>query len=340
MIRIFLITPGDINDSRCIYWSGTTYYLYKALRKRFQIVGIKALIPLSKRRFEKKTLVPPPDFTLYLNCLNPSGFRKPFAVYVDFVTSSYIRDGGIKPIRSLRRMLRDERKTYQKALVIFTFSEYARRAIIKEYDIASSKVITVGAGPNLRQLPSVDSKQFDGKTILFVGKDVQRKGGLVLLEAFKRVKEKVPDARLVMVSSKLQKHSHKRDLKEFGIYIQGLVDKRALVYWYRRASVFVMPSLFEPFGIVFLEAMAYKLPCIGTNICAIPEIIDDGRTGFLVKPGDADKLADKLIYLLAHKEQARRMGERGRKKIERYYLWDHTARRIERHMRRILGKIK
>ena len=63
---------------------------------------------------------------------------------------------------------------------------------------------------------------------------------------------------------------------------------------YRRATAFVMPSRYEPFGIVFLEAMAYWLPCVGSRTCAMPEIIDEGVTGLLAEPDDVDSLADCL----------------------------------------------
>jgi glycosyltransferase involved in cell wall biosynthesis len=62
-----------------------------------------------------------------------------------------------------------------------------------------------------------------------------------------------------------------------GITVKGFVKKEELAYLYRNASIFVMPSIFEPFGHVFLEAIAYKTPCIGCGKDAMPEIIKEGK---------------------------------------------------------------
>jgi len=86
--------------------------------------------------------------------------------------------------------------------------------------------------------------------------------------------------------------------------------------------------------------MAYKLPCIGTNICAIPEIIEHGKTGFLVRLNDPDELAEKIIFILRHKKIAEKMGEQGRQKIERYYTWDLVVRRMLNEIGTVLPKKK
>jgi len=85
------------------------------------------------------------------------------------------------------------------------------------------------------------------------------------------------------------------------------------------ASVFAMPSIQENFRHVFLEAMAYKTPCIGTAVDAMPEIIENGKTGFLVPPNDHKELADKLILLLEEENLMKRMGEPGRRRVEKYF---------------------
>ena len=333
---------GDAKNQKT--WSGTNYYFYRALKKRCDVVGIidnmsnrpnrmlklfRKKYPRLNRRFvlslldsDKKAckkilkkkiqkVRKPYDLILHLNFVPSIKHNVPFVIYADV---------------AMQRCY----TYYKDASVIFTFSEYAKKSILKYCKIDPCKIIPVGAGTNLTRLPEVD-KQYDGKTILFVGSDVLRKGGLILLKAFKKVKEKIPDARLIMISSQLKKLSRGRrekNLERFGIFIKGFADKRVLGFWYRRASVFVMPSMHEAFGIVFLEAMVYKLPCIGTDRCAMPEIIENGKTGFLVRPYDPDCLADKIIFLLKHKEIARQMGERGRQRVVEYYNWDSVVERI------------
>ena len=79
--------------------------------------------------------------------------------------------------------------------------------------------------------------------------------------------------------------------------------------------------------------MAYKLPCIGTKRFAMSEIIEDGKTGFLVDPNSHYELADRIVFLLKHPEVSRKMGEAGYQKVIKYYNWDKVVERM-------LAKIK
>ena len=97
---------------------------------------------------------------------------------------------------------------------------------------------------------------------------------------------------------------------------------------YRQASLFVLPTLREAFGLSFLEAMAHQLPCIGTNIQAIPEIIDNEKTGFTVPILDETKLAEKIILLLKDEKLMKKMGDEGYNKIKEYFNWNLVASRM------------
>ena len=230
--------------------------------------------------------------------------------------------------RRIDRAMDWERNVFGGLDIIFTFSEWLRQSFINDYNIAPDKVVVVGAGANIPVPVHCDEKEFDGKTILFIGIDFERKGGQVLLEAFQLVKKMVPDAMLKIIGpSSLQ-------ALPGGAQNLGFISKMTfegidrLRQAYLKASLFVMPSLYEPYGVVFLEAMAHGLPCIGTDNSAMPEIIDHGKTGFLVPPGDAETLAEKMVLLLHDKEIAATMGKRGRKKIFNSMTWDHVARRV------------
>lgn len=83
----------------------------------------------------------------------------------------------------------------------------------------------------------------------------------------------------------------------------------------------------------YLEAMAYGLPCIGTKIEAVPEIIENGKTGLLVDPLDEDGLFDAMRYLLAHPDEARIMGMRGYEKVRNYFSWDSVVERFVNRVR-------
>jgi len=221
-----------------------------------------------------------------------------------------------------------ETETYQNATMIFTVSDHTRNAIINDYGVEEWKVVTTYNGVNIKELP-VFEKDYSGKIILFVGIEFERKGGLALINAFKEVKKEIKDVKLVIVGAR--PHVNIPDVE-----IKGELNHEMTLQQYKNASIFAMPSICEPFGIAFLEAMAYKTPCIGTTVDAMPEIIEDGKTGFLVPPNDYKQLADKLILLLEDENLMKKMGEEGRKRVEKCFTWDLVVDRMTKHFEEIL----
>jgi len=229
--------------------------------------------------------------------------------------------------RLIDKAMQREIRIFRRLDYIFTFSEWLRQSFINEYNIKPDKVFTVGAGANI-PIPETNNKQeFDGRTILFIGIDFERKGGKILLEAFRKVKAELSDARLIIIGPNL------KDLPD-GVECLGYISKnspeglRKLKQAYSDASVFTMPSLYEPFGVVFLEAMAHGLPCIGADNCAMPEIIDHEKTGFLVPARDPECLANRIIELLKDVELAKAMGNKGENKFINNFTWNHVAERV------------
>lgn len=117
----------------------------------------------------------------------------------------------------------------------------------------------------------------------------------------------------------------KLKVNEEKVIVKGLVKQNQLSLLYSEASIFVMPTIREPFGLAFLEAMAFKLPCIGTDIEAVPEIIEDGKTGFIVPVSSPRILAEKFCFLLENDDLMHEMGEAGFKKIKESFLWEKVA---------------
>lgn len=223
----------------------------------------------------------------------------------------------------LDKTIAQEKRLYERAAVIFTMSDWLKQSMIRDFGISDEKIVTVYAGTNLEFTDF--NKIYDGKTILFIGKNFRRKGGYALLEAFRKVKKEIPEARLVIVGPEI-------DIQQDGVVVKGLVtDKEELQKLFMAASVFVLPSLFEPFGIVFAEAFAYKNPCIGTDICAMPEIIENGKGGFVVPPGDANTLADRIIQILSDHDLAKEMGHFGFEKARRIFNWDAVVGTMRDH---------
>lgn len=219
-----------------------------------------------------------------------------------------------------------EKLLYQKAEKILTTNDNVRKSLIKDYGIIPEKIIKIGYGSTLEKLPD-EEKVYDGKTALFIGMDFERKGGFVLLEAFKKVRQAIAGARLVIVGP----NKELININEPGVELLGHVsDREKIEKLYKEASLFVMPSLMEPFGLVFLEAMAHKIPCIGTTVDAMPEIIEDGKTGFLVAPKNVEELAAKMILSLSNQKNLKEMGQAAFEKLQREFSWDFVGEKVDK----------
>jgi alpha-maltose-1-phosphate synthase len=131
-----------------------------------------------------------------------------------------------------------------------------------------------------------------------------------------------------------------------GIRCLGALDKnqaadaRALAAAYASADVFALPTRFEPFGIAFVEAMHFGLPCIGPDAWAVPEIIVDGETGFTVPVDDVAVLTDRLLRLLRDRTAARRMGQAGRERARRLFTWPQVVGRMTEMMGAVVDGVR
>jgi len=231
-----------------------------------------------------------------------------------------------------RSLLRYESQVFENTDVLFTMSRWCADTFVRDLGIDAAKVEPIGAGMNLAEMPDVSEKRYDEANILFVGRDFARKGGQVLLQAFEGVRRALPHATLTLIGAK--------DLHELpdGVDDLGFVSKRSeagiarINAAYARASVFVLPSIWEPFGISVLEAQAYGLPCVGTEVGALPELITEADAGLVVPRNDAASLAAALLRMLRDPVMCAQMGSNGRRRQQEYYTWDGVARRIRERL--------
>ncbi|MGA2563878.1 MAG: glycosyltransferase family 4 protein [Steroidobacteraceae bacterium] len=228
-----------------------------------------------------------------------------------------------------RRWAELERSAYQNACMVFTMSANISRSLVEQYGCVADRVECVYAGSNVSVTAShdIDSARFGAKNILFVGVDWERKGGPVLLDAFRSLRRLHPQASLTIVGCT-------PEINEPGVRIEGHVPLSELAKYYRSASIFCLPTLNEPFGIVFLEAFSYGLPIVATRLGAIPEIVSDGESGYLVKPQDVGQLADRLNDLLENPARCAQFGLHGRQWVHERYSWEGTGHRLASHIRR------
>jgi len=229
--------------------------------------------------------------------------------------------------------LRYERDVNHGLDMIFTMSEYLRVSFINDYDIPPERVVSIGAGINLDRLPDcAEQKDYTNGNILFIGVDFARKGGFELVKAFKVVRERIPAATLHIVGPR-NRIAGVSDLA--GVVWHGYLDKykagdmAKLNSLFLNASLFVMPSLYEPFGIAPLEALAYEIPCVVSNAWALPEIVPENVCGRLVPPGNWEEMAEVLIPLLKDPSMLERFGKAGRMHVENTFTWENVVVRLK-----------
>ncbi len=125
----------------------------------------------------------------------------------------------------------------------------------------------------------------------------------------------------------LNEEIQRRGLSEYVVCLGVLYEDRKLAA-YEDADVFVFPTLKETFGLVLCEAMQHGLPCIGTTEGAIPDIIDDGKTGYVVTTGSSEELAEKMEVFCRDTSQIHRMGEAGKERCNAYFLSSDYEKKV------------
>ena len=184
------------------------------------------------------------------------------------------------------------------------------------------------ADPGVRKVPSLGPH-----VVLVVGRMLEAeryKGHDQLLEAWPTVLQQVPDARLVFVGDgdDVDRLRAKAAATTSRVTIAGFVSDADLVAMYDAAAVFAMPSRGEGFGLVYLEAMSHRLPCIASTHDAASEIVQDGVTGFLVDQADTTMLADRIVRLLSDPAARREMGQRGYQRLHAEFTYGRFAARL------------
>ena len=174
-----------------------------------------------------------------------------------------------------------------------------------------------------------------GPFVLFVGRLAPNKGLLTLLEAFGSLAREDPQATLVLagadggMAATLDERTRTLGLEGRVRRLGHVEDDGLLAAGFRDARLFVLPSDYEAFGLVLLEAMAQGTPVIATTVGGIPEFVEDGKAGLLVPPADPVALSKALLHLWSDPAAARAMGRYGREELVPRYSWDTVVHRLE-----------
>lgn len=370
-LRVLGVSVPDVSDWREPLPQGQWSLFFAALAKRFELIDVVRPELSDARRYVNlaRTFLPDRrrwkaaagfnesvatqrtravqralerergrfDLIVQVQTVCAPGFDRggvPYVVYTDntmaLTQRMYPAWAPLSPRRA-EWWMRYEARVCREADAVFTFSEFARRSVIDDYGDSPEHVVSIGAGAN-QWLDELGAKDYGARRALFVGVDFERKGGPVLLDAWPRVRERLPDAELIVAGPR----GEAREGLPAGVNWVGWTDRAGLAELYRSASAFVLPSTFDPCPNVFREAMGHGLPCVGTDCCAIPEIVDDGETGRVVPIGEPEPLAAALVELLSDPAKAETMGRAAHADVLANGRWsdavDRLAGALERNL--------
>ncbi|MEN8788717.1 MAG: glycogen synthase [Flavobacteriaceae bacterium] len=251
-----------------------------------------------------------------------------------------------------------EKTAIESADAIIAVSKETKADVIKHFDVDKSKIHVIYNGINLEEYVHTENTSALEKYgvdpsrpfVLFVGRITRQKGIIHLVNAIKYMD---PDTQVVLCAGAPDTEEIGREMKECVdevsrsrdhiVWISEMLEKKDIIQMYSHASVFCCPSIYEPFGIINIEAMACGTAVVASAVGGIKEVVVDGETGILVpvtqqneapfEPVDPDKfskdLADGVNQLMRDPELRARMAKKGRQRVETYFDWKAIAIQVE-----------
>ncbi len=240
--------------------------------------------------------------------------------------------------------------TYEAWRVICC-SEYMVSHVKWAFGLPNDKLVMVPNGVNTHVYAPLEKQDLtafrrgfalpDEKLVLFVGRLVYEKGAHVLINAIPKILAKV-NAKFVIVGSGYMKEQLSNIVKsmslEHKVLFTGFLDEEDLLKLQKCADVSVVPSLFEPFGIVALEAMAAQSPVVVSDTGGLSEIVEHDVTGVKVYPNNPDSLAWGITKILQDEKYTRNIRENAYRKVQEKYDWSKIAQQTKRIYEAVLGE--
>ena len=229
-----------------------------------------------------------------------------------------------------------EKTAVEAADRVIAVSRKMRDDILEHFQVDPAKVVVIHNGIDPDKFRRTEARDVLARRgvrepyVLFVGRITDQKGIFHLLEAAPKLPSGVqvvlcasaPDTPEIEARLKQALPKHPNVL-----WIGEMVPVSEVVELYSHASVFVCPSVYEPFGLINLEAMACETPVVASAVGGIVEVVEDGRTGVLVEPARPDALAAAIRALLEDPARGRAMGHAGRRRVEAQFSWSQVAQR-------------
>jgi glycogen synthase len=261
-----------------------------------------------------------------------------------------------------------ERTAYQNADGVVAVSQSMKADVHALYGVPQDRIRVIPNGIDVEEYrPSPDPSLLRSYGIdperpfaLFVGRITRQKGVLHLINAIRHLKEGTqvvlcagaPDTREIGEEMTRKVEAARRDSSHPIVWIEKMLPKKEVIALYSHAAVFVCPSVYEPFGIINLEAMACGAPVVASKVGGIPEVVVHGDTGLLVgleargpedfEPKDparfSRELAAAVNSLLESPELRKAMAAKARKRVEDQFAWSQVAARTHQFYQELIGK--
>jgi glycogen(starch) synthase len=224
---------------------------------------------------------------------------------------------------------------------VIVCSRYMEKELQRVFQTPPDKLRVVPNGVDMKRYQQSDqplSRSLfaapDEQIVLFVGRLVQEKGVHVLIDAAPKILHYYSKAKFIIAGRGPAEGYLKNKAVDLGIadrcYFTGYIDDRTRDFLYREASCAVFPSLYEPFGMVVLEAMAAMTPVAVADVGGLSEIVVHERNGLKFYPGNPNSLADNVLRLLHEPELAVRVATTARQELSKLYTWQEIARQTKR----------
>ncbi|UCF45341.1 MAG: glycosyltransferase family 4 protein [Candidatus Bathyarchaeota archaeon] len=236
-----------------------------------------------------------------------------------------------------------EQGMLERSNKIIAVSEYTKHELLKYYRLDGNKIRVIHNGVDVNKFkPATDKLKAkaelgfnpEDKAILSVGRLYARKGLFTLIESMSFVTRKFKNAKFIIAGKglsnevkKLVSYAAKLGVKDNIIFTGYFPDKK-LPKLYQAADIFAFSTFYENLPFAVLEALSTGLPVVTTKVGGIPEMIEDGKNGFLVQPFNSRELADRILYNLEHPEAASEMALLARKTIENQFDWRLIVKKV------------
>ncbi|MBD2080054.1 glycosyltransferase family 4 protein [Leptolyngbya sp. FACHB-17] len=308
---LLTLRTGSLSQANAVFQKNKTAFVLKSQQ--------------AERRIQH--LSEPPDFVLQIfGTYSPVwNNTTPYAMLLDYTTALAERNWSAWATflsdRSRQDWFECERLAYNRATHIFSMSHVVKRSLIQDYGMPADKITVVGSSGDFQE-PYAGEKTFGSRQILFNGSDFERKGGEIVLAAFRQVRRVIPEAKLVVVGKKLP-------FEEAGIVNPGHIASRSdLHQLFLQSDLVVAPAYCDPFPTFLMEAMNYGTPCIVSDRDGMPEIVDHDINGIVIDQITPEQLAEVMINTLNGPQKLTVMSQAARRKMKTQLNWNTIADQI------------